>query len=228
MSPIVINKRQYPDEKIRKKIKLDKDGIAPVTRGFWFHAYEKLREASMGIEAMTQSKDQVTYEKGWRQFVDCIEQFWHRFYQEGKNNFPKFETWSGKYIHQRKTDQLLKYLIHSRHLNQHGNLFLEWKPTSLQIDPIFGGIIQNISFDGSDCYEITSESMMPGTEANLIHKTGRPELPLIVNKKFNQNFPPPESHLNEPLLNREPKDVSILAFQYYNQLFEKAKNEFTK
>lgn len=44
---------------------------------------------------MEDAKDRIQYEGGWTRLVDSLEEFWTRFFDEGKNTFSAFQPWAG-------------------------------------------------------------------------------------------------------------------------------------
>lgn len=72
---------------VRKKIELKQGSIVPVTRGVWYAAAEKLAEAKGGIKIMHKARNRIEFEHGWVTFTDSLEEFWTRFYAEGKEKF---------------------------------------------------------------------------------------------------------------------------------------------
>ena len=96
------------------KVELQPGAIAPVERGLWHAAREKLREAAAGIKQIEDAKNRVEYENGWTRLVDSLEEFWTRFFDEGKSTFSSFPPWAGAIDAKRKEDQLLTYLVSVR------------------------------------------------------------------------------------------------------------------
>ena len=94
---------------VRKPVELERGAIHPQSHGLWGRAKEKLLEAQHGLDQMHQAKTRVGYEAGWTRFVDSLEEFWVRFYQEGQKSFSDFQPWAGRIEADRKRDELLQY-----------------------------------------------------------------------------------------------------------------------
>lgn len=213
--------------KRKGKIKLSKDSLVPNERELWFTAFEKLNEANLGIQQMVSSKDRISYENGWIRFVDSLEEAWTSFLQEGEKAFPNFQPWSGKFIKERKSDPLLTYLYQSRHQSQHGNISLDWEHGKIRIAPKFNGHIKSLNIYSDGNYEADATTLHESADDfSLVHETGKPVLPKIINKKFNQEFEPPCNHFNKPIQNPLPHKVAELALKHYEDIFKETRIKF--
>ena len=47
---------------------------------------------------MEDAKDRIQYEGGWTRLVDSLEEFWTRFFDDGKNTFSAFQPWAGAIV----------------------------------------------------------------------------------------------------------------------------------
>ncbi len=76
------------------------------------------------------------YERAWRDFLHCIERAWNKTCAEarGRKNWQRIESECEKL---RKTDPLLRYLIHARNVSEHtiGPLIKEWD-ANFRVTPI--------------------------------------------------------------------------------------------
>ena len=84
-------------------------------------AYEKMESIGLG--------DFAAYEYAWRDFLRRIDRVWKKMKSvcTGK---PGWQTPASKIGHLRKTDSLLKYLIHARNVDEHtiSDVVTEWNP----------------------------------------------------------------------------------------------------
>jgi hypothetical protein len=201
----------------RKKIELELGAILPVTRGLWVAAAEKLQEADQAVIQMREAQDRMAYEAGWTHLVDCVEQFWVRFFDEGKAQFPDFQPWAGTRIAERKREPLLQYLIQARHQSQHGRICLNWEEGLIQVAPGFTGAIRGFRVFADGTYEIDAVPAYPSVpEPTLVHAPGRPLLPVVENKKHRGAFPPPKEFQGQALTDLSPVGVAKVALEYYS------------
>jgi hypothetical protein len=209
---------------VREKIEISQNSLAPTCRPLWHAAVERLHEAETGLQQMKTAKDRVSFEQGWGRSVDSIEEFWTKFFGEGKEKFPNFQPWAGKVVAQRKKDKLLSYLCQARHQNQHGNASLDWDEGKVLIAPDFNGTIQNLAIFPDGTFEMSSKPT-PGSsvKATLRFIDGNAKLPTITNR--NQIFSPPQQHVGRTYPDLKPVQAVELAIEFYisvlNSAFEK-------
>jgi hypothetical protein len=210
------------------KIELEEDAIAPVARGLWQAALEKLAESRAGIEQMRGAGNRIEYEAGWTRFVDSLEEFWTRFFDEGKCRFSKFQPWAGAIDAKRKQDPLLLYLNESRHQSQHSRISMEWEEGKIQIGGgEFFGTIRDLKVWGDGTFEADINAT-PGSSAKfkVIHSPGNARLPTISNKRSRKNFLPPSMHLGRPLDETSPVYIAMLGLDFYSNIFQQGLNKF--
>jgi hypothetical protein len=213
----------------RGRVELTPGAITPVSRGLWHAAGEKFAEAKKGVEQMRQAKDRIEYEAGWTRFVDSLEEFWARFFDEGKATFSSFQPWAGAIDAERKKDPLLSYIYQARHQSQHGRIILAWEEGSIQVGggEYFGTVKDlKISGDGTFVADVKSTSGSKG-KFNVSHEPGNPRLPAVLNKKYGQEFQPPSSHLGQSLRDTSPMHAANLALEFYEKKFRQAFEKFT-
>lgn len=214
----------------RGKVELSAGAIAPVSRGLWHAAWEKLTEAAAGVTQMQQAKNRIDFEAGWTRLVDSLEEFWTRFFDEGKSKFSQFQPWAGAIDAQRKQDPLLAYLYQARHQSQHGRVALEWAEGKVQVGGgKFSGTVKNLQISPSGAFEadVTSSA---GSDARfkVVYDPGDARLPIVVNRKHNQSFPPPALHLGQPVGSFSPVDVGQLGIKFYDDALRRALEKFGK
>lgn len=211
------------------KIELAQGAHVPNKRGLWFTANEKLIEAQNGIQLMKKAEDRVLYESGWIKFIESLEESWSSFFDEGKKLFNSFQPWAGAIDKQRKSDQLMLYLIQARHQSQHGNICIEWEEGKIQIAPNYYGHIRDLTIYVDGTFEVEANPL--GAIHNVItlkHETGRPTLPIIENKKFKQIFNPPNNHLGKNIVNLSPHEIAPIAIDYYKSIYREAYHKFSE
>lgn len=211
-------------------VELQPGAIATVARGLWHAAWEKLSEAVAGIKHMEAAKDRIEYEAGWTRLVDSLEEFWTRFFDEGKSNFPSFQPWAGTIDAKRTADPLLAYLYQARHQSQHGRIALEWEPGKVQIGGgEFFGTIRDLRISANGAFE-ADVNPTAGSDAKfkVVHDPGKARLPVVTNKKFKQSFDPPQSHLDKPIADASPINIGQLGFAFYDDVLRQAFEKFAK
>lgn len=208
---------------IRKVIRMETGGIRPISRNFWGAAEEKLDEAAYAIKNMETALDRIAFEQGWCQFVDALEQFWTRFYDEGKASFTTFEPWAGYIKAKRKEDALLQYLYQARHQSQHGRFLINWEESKLLIAPRFNGHLKQIKIFADETYELDAIPIHPALpEAEIVLSPGKANLPIIENR--GQSFIPPKGTDDHPL---PPIEVAHKGIIFYKSVFSEAIAKFS-
>ena len=212
---------------VRRKIEIESGSIVPRVHGLWGAATEKLIEARSGAVLMKSAHDRIEFEGGWSRVVDSLEEFWTRFFDEGKIKFSSFQPWAGAIDSKRKKDELLLYLYQARHQSQHGRFALDWEEAHVQIAPGFGGYVRSVAIFPDLTFEMDAPRLhLSVPEATVVFSPGRARLPMIVNKKERQVFQPPQHHAGEPLVSTSPIDVACVALEYYEQVLKNAFEKF--
>jgi len=210
-----------------KQIQNIQGAIAPVSRSLWHAAFEKLSEADQAIAQMRSAQDRIEYEAGWTRFVDSLEEFWSRFFDEGKTKFSDFQPWAGAIDAQRKSDEVLTYLYQARHQSQHGRISMRWQEPKLLIAPKFNGHIRGFKVFPDGSYEMDATALHPSLpEATLAQDPGNAELPIIENKKHRQSFNPPTTFNGQPLAEQTPVAVARIGLEFYRDVLSRAVTKF--
>ncbi len=211
----------------RKNIELTKGAILPLKRGLFGAAMEKLLEAAAGIKQIQGAEDRIAYEAGWTRFVDSIEEFWVRFFDEGKERFSTFQPWAGSIEKVRKEDELLRYLYQARHQSQHGRIALDWTEGKLDIALVFSGCIKGLRIFDDETY-VFDATPLAGSEVEAVvtHSPGSPQLPMIHNRRHKHEFPPPQTHLSKSCEGVSPEALAEMAFRFYDGVLANALTKF--
>ena len=209
----------------RRKIELEPDAILPMTRTLWAAALEKVAEAEQGIFVMQNAKNRIEFEAGWIRFVDSLEEFWTRFFDEGKTKFPDFQPWAGVVEAFRKRDELLRYVYEARHQSQHGQIPLSWEEGRIQIKPS-GNPIRSFAIFPDGTFEMDTGTNPTLPDSTLIHLPGKPQLPVVFNRKSKLSFAPPSNHAGASMEDISPLGAARIALEYYRTVFVAAKNKF--
>jgi hypothetical protein len=212
------------------KVELQPGAIAPVQRGLWHAAWEKLQEATAGVTHMEDARDRIQYENGWTRLVDSLEEFWTRFFDEGKDTFPSFQPWAGAIDAKRKADPLLAYLYQARHQSQHGQIALEWEAGKICVGGNeFFGTARDLKIFPNGTFQV-DVNKTPGSDARFqtIHDPGKARLPAIVNRKHKQTFQPPSMHLDGSIADLSPINMGKLGLSFYEDVLRQGLEKFGK
>jgi hypothetical protein len=211
----------------RKFIQPEKGAIAPTRRNLWDAAREKLDEADTALAEMQRAHDRVAYEVAWSQFADSVEEFWCRFFDEGKTTFSNFAPWAGAIDQERKDDETLQYFYQARHQSQHGRIPMSWEQPRLVLGRGFAGRMYGLRIHPDGSYEAQAEPNSSAGQPFLVeHAPGKPVLPTIENKRYKQTFPPPSKHNGNPIADRSPNAVARLVLDYYTRVLSQAITKF--
>ena len=190
-------------------------------------AARKLIEAEAAISKMRLADDRVTFESGWCDFVDSLQEFWVRFLHEGEMVSSRFRPWVGRIERERKRDPLLNYLYQARHQSQHGMLPVDWGTSRLVFGRGFSGRLYGLRTFADGTYEAKAESLShPEQPFPVEYDFGDPQLPTIENTRYVQRFPPPREHLGVPLPDASPVNAALVAFGYYRSVLASAQDRF--
>lgn len=214
----------------RGMVELAEGAVVPISRGLWQAASEKLSEAATGVAQMKHAKNRIDFEGGWTRLVDCLEEFWTRFFDEGKSTFSEFQPWAGAIDAQRKHDSLLSYLYQARHQSQHGRIALEWAEGRNQVGGgDFFGTVRDLRISASGAFEVDVNANA-GSDAKfrVVHHPGDARLPVIVNRMHKQSFAAPTHHLDKPVGNVSPIDAGQLGLRFYEDVLQRALEKFGK
>lgn len=210
------------------KVKLLSGALIPNQRGLWYTCLEKLNEAILGIEQMKSAEDRISYESGWVRFIESLQESWSSFYEEGLSTSTKFQPWAGKFEKVRKSDELLRYLVQSRHQSQHGNIAMEWHSGSIQIAPGYFGHLKGLVINADGTFEVEANPLGKiHDRVQLKHDTGTPRLPVVVNRQHKQSYTPPETHLGKDITSLLPHELGTRAVDFYKGVYDSAIKKFS-
>ncbi len=208
------------------KLGIPPGAITPVPHTLWGSARRKLDEAAEALRAMEAARDRNECEDGWTRFVDSLEEFWHRFYQEGKEKFDEFPGWVKDRNTLIEADPLLNYLRNARHQNQHGRLSLTWNSPRLRIgSPGFNGHIGDVRIFQDGTYSVDADRTPGSLHAPVLSiEPGDPSIPPVTNR--GKLFSPPTEHLGELIGSTHPLAIGNRGWNWYNNAFCDAIEEF--
>jgi hypothetical protein len=212
---------------IKGRIELASGALQPTKPGTWEMAEAKLDEAERGILEMKSARTRTDFTHGWIRFVDSVEEAFTRIFKDGCSTFTKFQPWIGAIDAERKGDELLSYVYQARHQSQHGGLVLVWGDPSVQLAVGFNGTIKSLRILTDGTFEADATPLPGAPEIfRIVYFTGEAALGVIENRRHNQTFPAPTTHLGSALGVVSPVDAANLCLAYYRDVVRKAKEKF--
>lgn len=171
-------------------------------------ARDRLRDASN----LTQARD------AWEDFLAENTKFFEKLSKGSRIN-PKSEAWFGRVKHERKTDHLLRYLMHARNAEEH--TLDEVTKSSVAIGASKGRVrVHSLAIRGDG--EIIHSDVEPLTDgARLAVKLHLRMLP--VTDRSDNVYQPPAEHLGKPVPNVSPLSIANFALEHMTSLIETAK-----
>ena len=181
----------------------------------WAQAASKLEEAALGIQEMRDATDRVSYEAGWARFVDCLEEFWSRFTEEGTRRFSSFHPWTTHTVC-RSREPLLKYLVRAWALGQRRRLTLEWQDDVIRYVPDgSGGAMHAVTVRPDGIREVSDPSAPSSPKPTVFCQPGAARLPALPTSQPRYLFQPPMHFQGRPLHDPSPIGVAQVALEYY-------------
>jgi hypothetical protein len=215
-------------QKFTNVIETARDAIHPRELEPFEIAFDCVNQAQTCISEMKGASDRVHFEKAWNEFVDKLERAWTALHHDGAAVSSRFQPWAGEIEKFRKEDELLKYLVQSRHISQHSFVKLRWDSPRIHLRPEKDGAagFRNLKIykDGSN--EIEFSSSIPGNRPKVVFEPGQAHLPEIYNTRHKQTFSPPRHHRGKPLGSDSPIEAARLALDFYQANFAKAIERF--
>jgi hypothetical protein len=184
-------------------------------------AKAELRSAMRSIDAMKSSIDFELFEEEWRDFLNCVEQFWNKVERSCQHKRNTFEPWQGKFTRLRKKDMLLRYLKQARHAHNHSiQEISEIKPASREInfENASGGYIKNLTMVGGNIVNYEGDPL------EVIDRPKRIAAIRINNE--GKWYNPPTSHLGEKFISDCALDIALAGFEFYKSYLDQVEKRF--
>ena len=183
------------------------------------HAHERLTKAKTAVEAMEDSADFWSFGRAWSDFLIAASGIYSKLEQGAKVNGSSV-GWFGRKRHDRKTDELLRYIHHARNADEHG-----LAPTT-RVDP--GGF----AIGGGGSYRFDGTIGSGGGNLAVIHLGGPPprleitspsiRLVTVLDERHGDQYPPPSRHLGVTLPDNSPLAVAKHGLTYLSNLIAEA------
>lgn len=80
--------------------------------------WKELKRAEAELEAMKTATDVHARLHHWVELLRAVDRLWNK--SEGWfSRSPKWKPWQGRYVRLRRTDELLKYMLYARNVEEH-------------------------------------------------------------------------------------------------------------
>lgn len=209
--------------------------------GWWFgnlrdtHSVLRLPRAEREIEAaerqveiMSSTQDFQEFYDAWEHFLYRLNKVWELGEREVKG-LPGYEKFLKPYRSQIKKDPLLKYLQQARHSETHGVSQSLNKPLGLIVNDRYGR-----KFNTSEVTTTFEDGILtidlktgPGSEL-LDYEASIPTTNPYLEDVWNRGnrYPPPETHLGNPVKWRHPVVIAKLGLEYYKAFLTEIGEKF--
>ena len=183
------------------------------------HAWEALHHASAAHSAIVHAKSFGEVEREWGRFLNAANRIFSKL-EKGSKDHGQAEPWFGRAIHDRRTDQLLRYVHHARNADEHGIKDITTRNASsitvsgggFSAEYIKGEADGSISFEGV-------KSLNPDNPAVFEYDAPTVKLVTVFDDRFKgDSFDPPSEHLGQPLESGSIFEVTALTLKYLDGL----------
>lgn len=186
------------------------------------HAKNEIRAAQEALQRMRTARDFDGFEIAWRDLLAALEKAWVKVERVCKS-VPGFQQWQRSYKSLRDTDELLRYVYHARHLDQHtvhevmthtsGSMALTMsRPNEpLHIKRLIVQPGQPLEYEGSQ---------------PLVQTVTPPRVDLAPVNNRGTLYPVPRIHLGKVLITPDPIAVAELSLQFYARIVDEAERAF--
>lgn len=179
-------------------------------------AGNRIDKAKRSIAEFKSAKRFDIAASAWSDFLIAASGVYSKL-EQGAKGAGKSEAWFGRKKHERKNDQLLRYLHHARNADEHG---IEPTTANRRSFEVRGG--GSYRFDGT---------FGSHTDMTITHQDGPPPiiefgtkivLAPVTDTRFGDRFEPPTEHLGAPIPEPDPEIVAALALSYLEGLISEA------
>jgi hypothetical protein len=174
----------------------------------------QLGRATQSLTELKGSNDFATIETHWAAFLVAMTRVFTKLEQGSKTSY-KSNAWWGRRVHEKKTDPLLRYLLHARNADEHTlQQITEFNPGRAHVG-------QPTAQEIADLHHQLEHETRPHAVLGLAEVV----FPHVVLKEVvdkGVRFSPPQSHLDVPLTNTSPAHVGDLALAYLEAMIKEA------
>ena len=183
----------------------------------------ELEKAKETISAMESSESLGQFEEQWKEFLRRTERTWNKAHAHfGKS--PKWNSWQRKVEQQRKSDELLLYLVQARGADEHTvNEISERQPGGIGINPAVGNslFIERMEIRNGQIVELRSPQairidLLPA-QIRLLPVTNR-----------GRKYEVPTSHLGSRIDPSNVIEIAKAAYSFYEKVLAEAEEKFVR
>lgn len=177
-------------------------------------AKDRLQAATEAVDAFKAAKDFAGAEKAWRHFLLAMGGIYSKL-EQGAKGSGRSDAWFGRKKHERKKDELLRYLHFARNANEHG-----LKPVT---DRDRGGAPLPFGHTARMSIQALDEKMQPVGTSDAAYVSG-PNLMLTRahDDRYNEFCDPPRVHDKQALANPLTESVPAAALAYGARMIAEA------
>lgn len=182
----------------------------------------ELKLAGDLLEEMRAAKSLQVLESLWKRFLHHIDRVWNKA-EAHYSKSPKWSSWGGKYLKQRRSDALLSYLVNARNVDEHSiSEITEVRPGTFAIkarDASKGFYVNSFIIGDNGVKEVSL-----GENAVIDFKPSSVRLIAVRNR--GREYLPPTTHLGEKVNPDDLIGVATKALQFYDDFLRAARNYF--
>jgi hypothetical protein len=184
--------------------------------------YEEIARAKRAMEQMQSASNFEEFEEHWKEFLRRLERSWNEVCAHYSKS-PKWLGWNSKYERQRRTDQLLVYLINAIGADEHtANEIVEHEGGSICINPASGNYlhIEKMTIRKGKL------NVKSPQQLKITVQAARTSLLPVLNR--GRTYPVPVEHLDKAI---DPTNVPTLAglgLNFYTTAMASAETFFVK
>lgn len=185
-------------------------------------ARERLRRARGALERLEQATSNKERETAWSEFLLASHALYSKL-EQGSKGCGKSQAWFGRKKHERKNDELLRYIHHARNTDDHGMMGTTLAGVEIRV---LEGTIYNIEpvIQDREVGLVTTGSIGAKTET-----TQYLALKMVHDDRYGDDFMPPRVHLGKPIRAGDDAkalvralDVARLGYAYLEALIGEA------
>jgi hypothetical protein len=180
----------------------------------------ELARARDAIEAMRNAKTVDELAEHWSTFLGRLQRVWNKAASHFSQS-PKWIGWSGRFMHLRRTDPLLAYLVHARNAHEHTVQDIVTKVMGrIGIGPAQGNLLsieRMVAKDGNFFIKALQPIKVDFVPAKIM-------LAPVTDQGI--TYQPPNMHLNTPFDSVSAIAVAEAGARFYAQFLSEAENYF--
>ena len=180
----------------------------------------EVARARVAIAHLGSAASVEAFGDAWNEYLHRLERIWSKLSANYRRS-PKWDSWQGKVVTQRRVDPLLSYLVNARGVEEHGVSEIVNTRATLTINEAKEGEGVYIPFLGVDDGVITVVTD-PSMKVDFSVKV---QLAAVVNR--GRTYSVPASHIGNAI---DPTDIVAVAeagLTYYQGVLAAAEHYFT-